>query len=152
MLNIHPDSHTDHIAHLTDAERDQLLAWLNARIDAFMRNPTEVCTITFDDCPFELVGSLRGPLAGDPPIRLDHQVAYRVRPGRCHASRMLKNAEPRTTRIITVVFGPHAGQDQVLFTVYGGPCAPREPGDESIDTWVEIQASRKFWGEHALAD
>jgi hypothetical protein len=40
----------------------------------------------------------------------------------------------------------------VLFTAYGGPAAPREPGDSSIASWEELTQSRRFWAQHALSD
>ncbi len=39
--------------------------------------------------------------------------------------------------------------DCVLFTAYGGPAAPQEPGDPKCR---DAEASWKFWSEHALAD
>lgn len=39
--------------------------------------------------------------------------------------------------------------DCVLFTAYGGPAAPQEPGDPKCRN---PEASWKFWSEHALAD
>lgn len=74
-------------------------------------------------------------------------------------------------RVITVIAGPHkvtcgcklSGRrdcieceghgdvnETVLYTAYGGPCAPREPGDPNIKSWDELLESRKFWAEHAL--
>jgi hypothetical protein len=39
----------------------------------------------------------------------------------------------------------------VLYTAYGGPQAPREPGDPAIKDFAEQAASEIFWSEHALA-
>jgi hypothetical protein len=36
----------------------------------------------------------------------------------------------------------------ILFTAFGGPAAPQEPGDPGCK---DVEASRKLWAEHALA-
>jgi len=38
-----------------------------------------------------------------------------------------------------------------MWTAYGGPAAPREPGDETIETGKEYAQSVNFWAEHALS-
>jgi hypothetical protein len=38
----------------------------------------------------------------------------------------------------------------IVFTMFGGPCAPKEPGDPSLKP-EEVEASLAFWAEHALA-
>lgn len=78
--------------------------------------------------------------------------------------------EAPKSRLVTVIAGPHtacpaggactgatcADYDShvehacVLYTAYGGPQAPREPGDPSIKSWEELVASREFWSQHAL--
>jgi hypothetical protein len=53
---------------------------------------------------------------------------------------------------LTVIAGP--GDDGldgvVLYTAYGGKCAPREPGDTSLNDEQRLE-SQAFWSEHALA-
>ena len=39
----------------------------------------------------------------------------------------------------------------MLFTAFGGPLAPREPGDPDMTDAKEIAESKKFWSEHALS-
>jgi hypothetical protein len=51
----------------------------------------------------------------------------------------------RSSRFVTVVAGPHDGQDWVLFTAYGGPLMPREPFED------DSEESRIKWEEHALS-
>ena len=78
-------------------------------------------------------------------------VKYVVRPGRHHASRMCGGeCKPLLVRTVTVIAGPHEGDPCVLYTAYGGPCAPREPGDPTIASWDELLESRSFWAKHAL--
>lgn len=62
----------------------------------------------------------------------------------------LVRATPVQTRLVTVVAGPHDGSPCVLYTAYGGPQAPREPGDPNIRDDAERKACVAFWSEHAL--
>ena len=39
----------------------------------------------------------------------------------------------------------------ILYTSYGGPKAPREPGDLTIESWEAIVEAREFWAQHALS-
>jgi len=103
--------------------------------------------------------ALWGPAMGDPPVG-DHAVRMERRPGREWPSRRLigprlepvpASAGVRMTRRVTVVIGPYVGHPAVLYTAYGGPAAPREPDDPSLEgdpgALAEAQA---FWSEHAL--
>jgi hypothetical protein len=170
---IHADSHLDHLDHLLAHEREQLFAWLDERfverrieranwpravLQSDLRKPI---VATFTGSPVKLYSDLRGPSCGDREITED-LVQYRVRPGRRNTTRALlaftddlggvcwNLAQLRTVDVVTVVIGEHAGQERVLFTVYGGQPAPREPGDTAIASWEELEASRKFWAVHAL--
>lgn len=91
---------------------------------------------------------LYGPLCGDDPV-LENDVTYAVRGVRSCASRMT-DRPARMTRQLTIIAGPHEGEPCVLYTAYGGPAAPREPGDTSIESWEDIVSSREFWKTHAL--
>lgn len=102
---------------------------------------------------------LYGPAMGDDPIS-ETEVVYKVRGNRRCASRIaaphMVNAGKRQTRKLVVIGGPYAGQygieKCVMYTAYGGPQAPREPGDPTIPTWEGVQEARKFWAEHCLVD
>jgi hypothetical protein len=135
----HADSHLDH-----SITADQL-AWLcdsMAGHDAFvietLELPPELGTVP---C------GLFGPVMGDEPITDDAPVVNYPRAGRDWPSRLV-DREPRQVRLVTVVAGPHDGHPCVLFTAYGGPCAPQEPDDPRCKDPV---ASRAFWSTHALA-
>jgi hypothetical protein len=40
----------------------------------------------------------------------------------------------------------------ILYTAFGGPAAPREPGDPSLDgNEAGLAESKAFWAEHALS-
>lgn len=47
--------------------------------------------------------------------------------------------------------GPFGGDPCVLYTVVGGPAAPKELADPYL-TAEERPAAEAFWREHALAD
>lgn len=89
---------------------------------------------------------LYGPAVGLPPVP-ESEVHYQMRSNRSYESRCILVAYPRTSRMVTVIAGPHDGEPCVLFTAYGGPIAPQEPGDP---TCRDVEASRAFWSEHAL--
>ncbi len=139
-----PESHVDH--GLTEAHLDFLREY-------FELNPQKsVIFIDTIDLPERLAPldcGLYGPIMGDEPVGED-VVTYMVRGNRKCASRMV-NLPKRKTRKLVFICGPSGDKPCVLYTAYGGPLAPREPGDLSIGSWEEVLASRKFWAEHALA-
>ena len=90
--------------------------------------------------------SLVGPAVGKPAVS-EAEVTYMVRGERKGPSRIV-SGEPSMVRTLTVIGGEHEGE-VILFTAYGGPCAPREPWDESLDDAGREEA-RAFWSEHAL--
>jgi len=90
--------------------------------------------------------NLHGPATGSDPV-LEAEVFYEVRGARKGPSRMCARP-PIQVRTLTVIGGPHEGRC-ILFTAYGGPCAPREPWDETLDSTGYGEAV-DFWGRHAL--
>jgi hypothetical protein len=103
---------------------------------------------------------------GDPAVPED-VVVHAPRGSRSWPSRLVERIT-RRTRLVTVIAGPHEetcrvceeGRDHlatcpgkrkypcVLYTAFGGPPAPQEPGDPSCK---DPMASTAFWREHALA-
>lgn len=145
MQIINGVSHLDH--GLTPAH----LEWLKERYSDKSEFFIETSLIP-DDLP-SLECGLYGPIVGDEPVQ-EGAVYYAVRNGRKCASRIMAGVRRewvRPSRLITVVAGPHEGHPCVLYTSYGGPQAPREPGDLSLGTMEQILESRAFWAEHALA-
>jgi hypothetical protein len=159
MLIIIPQSHLDH--HLSLRHLRFVLDHCQERNSFFIESiplPGELPALS---C------ALRGPVVGNPPVA-DAEVTMRSRNGRAWESRMLTDlnkpfvrvalaqgvwgytADP-TSRIVTVIGGPADGFPCVLYTAYGGPLAPREPGDLSLPE-SERAASEAFWAEHALAE
>ena len=134
----HHDSHLDH--NLTAAQVAHVLAHFADR-SAFFCETFEI--------PRELGGvpcGLYGPLLGDPPVG-DAEVTLACRGTRTWTSRLV--ARPmRSFQTVVVIGGPHDGHPCILYTIYGGPLAPQEPGDPGCK---DPAASAAFWRDHALA-
>jgi hypothetical protein len=98
-----------------------------------------------------LPSGLYGPAAGDAPVPED-AVTRQSRNGRPTLSRMV-DRPTRPVKTAVVIMGPDAKGQTVLYTVYGGVPAPREPDDASLAnaSEAERQESRDFWAVHALA-
>jgi hypothetical protein len=156
----HKDSHVDH--GLTEAQMQFLLQRFADRTAFFIETltlPRELETIP---C------GLYGPLVGDPAIR-EEEVSYATRGSRTWLSRLIA-LPPRQQHEVTVIAGPHEEKCDpahhwprqcvlcegtgsikhacILYTAFGGPLAPQEPGDPGCKDPV---ASANFWREHALA-
>lgn len=106
--------------------------------------------IAYFDLP-EYLGTvpcgLHGPMMGDAPVP-SYEVTMITRANRNGPSRMC-GRPTRPTRTVTVIAGPHEGDDCVLYTAFGGPLAPKEPWEtEGTDAHAE---SVEFWAEHALS-
>lgn len=93
--------------------------------------------------------ALYGPAMSDSPIGED-EVQLRRRGDREYMSRMI-DKPMRPTRTITVIAGPTDEERCILYTAFGGPVAPREPGDPDLVDPADIEESAKFWSEHALS-
>lgn len=134
----HPDSHLDH--GLSEAQIRYLLDRFADREAFFLETlelPSELGTLS---C------ALWGPAMGDPAIP-EHAVVYATRGTRGWTSRLVRQPE-RPTRLVTVIAGPHGGHTCVLYTAFGGPPAPQEPGDPGCK---DLVTSTAFWQEHALS-
>lgn len=138
MLKLHADSHVDH--GLTQAQIDHILMHFADRATFFIE------TIELPPELGEVPHNLVGPIVGDAPVR-ESEVTYHARGDRAWKSRNIMSADPRTSRLVTVIAGPHDGEPCVLFTAYGGPLAPQEPDDPACK---DVEASRAFWAQHAL--
>jgi len=91
---------------------------------------------------------LYGPVAGDAPVP-EAEVVYKQRSPDRPESRMV-NLPRRTSKRATII-GIAAEDGVTIFTCYGGEAAPREPGDKSLTDPKELQESKTFWSQHALA-
>jgi len=136
---IHKDSHTDHVSPET---LEHVLERFAGRDGFFIE------TFELPDGRPPLPCALYGPDVGDAPVT-DAECVMRARPGRAYQSRTVPRPA-RPTRTCTVIAGPYAGSPCVLFTAFGGPCAPKELGDPNLKP-EERPASEAFWARHALA-
>ena len=134
----HHDSHVDH--HLTADQLGYLLDRFADR-DAFFLE-----TIELPEQLGTVPCGLWGPIMGDPPVD-EVEVCHAQRGTRAWTSRLV-DRPPRPTRKVTVIAGPHDGSACVLYTAFGGPASPQEPGDPGCK---DPGASATFWREHALA-
>jgi len=96
----------------------------------------------------DVMSAIYGPIAGDDPVE-EGTVTYKKRTPDRPLSRMI-DKPMRPTRLVTII-GNEVEDQVTVFTCYGGPAAEREPGDKSLKTMEEIEASRLFWSEHALS-
>lgn len=134
-------SHLDH--GLSEAVIEWLLRKCSGRSSFFIETfelPPELGTVP---C------GLHGPVMGDGPVP-DSECRHEVRGARAWPSRLC-DRPVRQVRTVSVIAGPHDGEPCVLYTAFGGPVAPREPGDPNITDEAERARSVSFWREHALS-
>ena len=134
----HADTHIDH--GLTEGQLSFLIERFADRQAFFIETITLPVDLGTVPC------GLYGPLMGDPPIRED-EVTRAPRGSREWPSRIVERPA-RQQRDVTVIAGPHDGHPCVLYTAFGGPASPQEPGDPGCK---DPAASAAFWQEHALA-
>lgn len=162
-----PESHLDHGISTTIAE--WLMGQFEDRADFFVE------TVEIPEKYGTVPCGLYGPAMGDGPTAFNRGRIYtRTRPGRDWPSRLVP-MPTRQTRKVTVIAGPTEVEEPcpathtegtacekcngtkmvaqiALYTVYGGPAAPREPGDPSLTTPEEKAEAEAFWSQHALAN
>jgi hypothetical protein len=139
-MKLHAESHIDH------SISPELLEFLLAKFagrDSFFIETLELHP-DFGTLPC----ALHGPAVGEPPVT-DAEAFLQARPPRENLSRMCRRP-PSQTRTITVIAGPHGVEPCILYTAFGGPLAPKEPGDPALRE-DERGASEKFWAQHALS-
>ena len=164
----HRDSHVDHS--LTAAQLHYLLEHFAGRATFFLE------TITLPEDLGTVPCGLYGPCMGDPPI-VEADVSYARRGDRAWLSRLVDRPSRQTRRVTVIAGPHeetcprcHAGDlvagvdleerrpcdtcdggkikhACVLYTAFGGPAAPQEPGDPRC---TDLAASTAFWHTHAL--
>jgi len=164
----HADSHLDH--NLTTEQIEHVMQRFADREAFFIE------TIELPEVLGTVPCGLHGPLMGDAPIP-ESEVTHAARGTRAWTSRLTERA-PRAVRTITVIAGPHEetcyqckgacgfgamhafspcmtceckGKIKhacIVYTMFGGPLAPQEPGDPGCKN---VEASSAFWAEHALS-
>lgn len=141
-MHLSPESHAHH---LSPAQIDWVMRAFGEREGFF------IATAELPKGLGELSSGLYGPIVGDRPVS-DAEARYETRAGRAWPSRLVRRPS-RPTRVVTVIGGPDAAGRTVLYTAYGGPAAPREPGDPSLEgDAAALAESTAFWREHALAE
>jgi len=139
-LILHPDSHVDHVP-------PEILEYALARCAGRSGFFVETFDLPPDFPPLDC--ALYGPACGDPPVA-EAEVFYATRAGRLNESRMI-HRPLRKTRTCTVIAGPLNDQPCVLYTLFGGPAAPREATDPNLQP-EKREESLSFWRQHALAN
>jgi hypothetical protein len=140
MITIHNDSHLDH--DIPEDVRAAIVDQLNARdLPSFI-------ILTLEHPSPVIPCGLHGPIMGDAPIT-EAETVYERRGNRAYVSRLCSRA-PRLQRKVTVIIGEHDGTAHVLYTMFGGPLAPKEPADPTL-VEREREESVAFWREHALS-
>ncbi len=160
-VSIHKDSHVDHGI---DAKvRDYVLKQFRDRTEFFVEvfeYPESYPVypslsnwhVTHHGVPLYDVDLPSVPCALHMDVPED-EVHYARREEREWKSRMCKRPV-RMVREVTIIAGPHpddADAGMILFTMYGGPNAPREPGDPSLDGQA-LEIAKVFWSCAALSD
>lgn len=118
-LLLHVESHIDH---LSSRHLDEVL---NMEATQDLPVAEKATVLTLNVSPQKLFTALCGPLVGDAPIDNNELIVMVQRGDRAWKSKMI-HAPLRPTSQVTVVYGPYKGHDNVLYTVYPGPTAPRE--------------------------
>lgn len=136
---LHAESHVDHIP-------APVLAYVLERF-ADRMEPFFIETIELPEGMTVECG-LYGPAMGDGVIP-ETEVEYAPRGDRKYPSRLV-DRPMRRERTLTVVAGKYQGHPCVLYTAYGGPVAPKDPGDPTLRE-TERPGSEVFWKHHALA-
>lgn len=94
--------------------------------------------------------ALYGPCVGDDAVP-ESEVFYQIRGSRAWSSRMVRRPL-RGVRLLSVIAGPSGDVPSILYTAFGGPVAPREPGDPDCQSdHIIHHASVQFWKRHAIA-
>lgn len=138
-LTIHNDSHMDHgvstdiINYVLELYKDK---------DAFFLETIDV-PAEFGTVPC----GLYGPLMGDEEIT-DDMVEMVTRGERPFPSRMIDRPMRQVDKL-TVIAGPYEDQACVVYTMFGGPVAPKEPSPDLNED--EMVSSKEFWSKHALS-
>lgn len=138
-MKITDDSHTDHA--ITPEQMEYIMAKFGHR-DAFF-----IETVDLPPRLGTVPCGLHGPIMGDEAVP-ESEVSYSQRGEREGDSRMCDRPARQVSQV-TLIAGPHEDEPCILYTAFGGPLAPKEPTDPTIEE-KDLPASKEFWGQHAL--
>jgi hypothetical protein len=142
-VQIGPDSHVDH--GISEEQMQHVLRSLGDGTADVVVGPFG----TFFIATVDLGGlgtapcALHGPATGEPPVP-EEEVEYAKRGNRPNESRLTSRPPTRSSKVTAIVSGG------VLITAFGGPLAPKEPGDPSLKPGEKAE-SEAFWSQHALS-
>ncbi len=158
-IKIHAKSHTDH--GIPDFVREYVLQHFFDAKEFFAATipiPESACLSTgasLNDA-HNPVKSYMAKLPAIPcGLHLDvpeSEAHYAKRGDREWNSRMCKRP-PRMVREVTILAGPNPDDPDsgmILYTMYGGPQAPQEPGDPDLPDEKRAEAEA-FWAKAALS-
>lgn len=160
-IHVHKDSHVDH--GIDRRVRDYVRLQFRGRTEFFV----ETFEYPENHPVYPSLSDWRAIHDGTPSYYVDlppvpcalhmdvpeSEVHYARRGDRQWDSRLCRR-EPRMVREVTIVAGPHPEDPDagmVIFTMYGGPAAPREPGDPSLEGEA-LEEAKSFWAKAALSE
>lgn len=157
-IRIHEDSHLDH--GIPKPVVEFVLKQFRDRTEFFIETITlpEVIEHRHGLDHWQAPGAVFAETKVDPVpcgLHLDvpeSEVHYAKRGDREYKSRLC-NRPPRMVREVTIIAGvssEHPDAGMILFTIFGGPAAPREPGDPSLEGEA-LEESEKYWKSAALS-
>lgn len=151
------------VSHVDHGLNEQQLAFVMRALNGDAPEGSVVARVSTPGAPFFIAEvripaplgtvpcALRGPVTGEAAVSED-DVFYGTRGTRPNVSRL--TLLPPTASDTVTVIGGHSkerpNEGCILFTAYGGPLAPQEPGDPYLAPEGR-DASLAFWREHALA-
>ena len=154
MITIKAEHHTINILHTDHGISLKQLSHIVGRCgrdDGFF-----ITEVTLPNGYGTVPCGLYGPAMDDEPVG-DDDVTLEKRGDRDWTDRILDRNKPlwcsqfshenREVDYVQVI-GNREGETTTVYTVYGGPLAPQNPDDP---TCSDVEASTKFWSEHALA-
>jgi len=157
MISIHKDSHLDH--GIPQCVVDHVRKHFKDRTEFFVETieyPEEetLCTSLNNwQNPGQPYQSRLPPIPCGLHFDVPESEVYYDKRGEREWESRLTCKPLRMVREVTIVAGPHPDQPEagmILFTMYGGPAAPREPGDPSLEGEA-LEEAKKFWKTAALA-
>ena len=146
-INVTPKSHTDHLPSAT--LNLVLRAVESGEAKCMVPAPTfQIHVVTLPEGQ-TVPSALRGPVTGEAPVSED-QCHYGTRGGRPNISRLTDLPSAQDNRVTVLIGRDNEDSDWNLFTAYGGPLAPQEPGDPYLPAEKHAD-SVAFWSQHALS-
>ena len=154
--------------HIHSGVSVELLDWIAKKYEGAVRTAEKTMLFDTFQVPAEfgqLSCGLHGPCMGDEIVNGD-EVHYYVRDAgkgepRAGESRLVDRPMRMVSSCTIVAGGPNGpewDEDEegkeayVLYAVFGGALAPREPFDPDIRKEEDLEESREFWTTHALTD